>query len=553
MRVEDGLIAACFTRAMVGRQGYDRVIDAHGATLLPAFADGHAHPVFGSLEDGFAPVRAATSVAEVVSVVAEYAEDHPQLEWLQGWGYDPTLAPQGVFRADWLDDAVPERPVVLRATDYHTAWCNSAALRAAGITASTPDPADGQIVRDGSGQPVGTLREWGATRLVFDLLPSLDLTTRVEAIERSVARYARAGVTWVQDAWVEPGDIDAYVTWAVMDSTEPAEAMRAAEPADATHAIEGQDIVEPAVRADLRFNLALLVEPGTWAGARTGLSAIRARVAALGVDRLSANTVKLFADGVIESGTAALLEPYTASAADRPGHDPHDRGRPNWDPAELTEAVTAFDADGFQVHIHAIGDAAVRSALDAIEAAVTANPPRDRRPVITHVQVVDPDDLGRFAALDVIANFEPLWAQWDPLQAELTAPRLGDRADRQYPIASILRTGAPVSFGSDWPVSDYRPLPGLAVAVTRLNESGAPAGGWLPHERLTLTQALTAYTVGTRYQAFRADREEQLIAPGAVADLVLLDRDITRVDPSTLGEVQVVGTWLAGRRTFHAR
>ena len=497
--------------------------------LLPAFADGHAHPVFGSLEDNFAPVRAATSVAEIVAVVAEYAEDHPELEWLQGWGYDPTLAPQGVFRAEWLDAAVPDRPVVLRALDYHTAWCNSAALRLAGISASTPDPPDGQIVRDPSGEPIGTLREWGATRRVFDLLPPLDLTTRVEAIQRTVARYAAAGLTWVQDAWVEPADLDAYATWAVMDHDEADE------------------------RADLRFNLALLVEPGKWRSARSWLLAARARVNGLGVDRLTANTVKIFADGVIESGTAALLSPYTPSAADRPGQDLSDRGTPNWSPAELREAVQALDADGFQVHIHAIGDAAVRSALDAIEVAIATNQQRDRRPVITHVQVVDPADIERFEQLGVIANFEPLWAQWDPIQSELTAPRLGDRADLQYPMASILRTGAAVSFGSDWPVSDYRPLPGLAVAVTRLNEAGEPAGGWLPHERLTLTEALTAYTAGTRYQAYLAGREEHLIAPGAVADLVLLDRDITRVEPFTLGEVNVVGTWLAGRRTFRAR
>ena len=309
LAVADGVISACFDAAMVDRTGYDEVVDAHGATLLPAFGDGHAHPVFGSLEDGFAPVRAATSVTEIVAVMAEYAQDHPELEWLQGWGYDPTLAPQGVFRAQWLDDAVPDRPVVLRALDYHTAWCNSAALRAAGIDASTPDPPDGQIVRDPSGAPVGTLRERGATRAVFNLLPPLDLTTRVEAIQRSVARYAAAGVTWVQDAWVEPADIDAYAAWAVMDHDEPDE------------------------RADLRFNLALLIEPETWQEARPRLAATRERVAALGVDRLTANTVKFFADGVIESGTAALLAPYTPSAADRPGQDPC--GAPNWDPGEL--------------------------------------------------------------------------------------------------------------------------------------------------------------------------------------------------------------------------
>ena len=213
---------------------------------------------------------------------------------------------------------------------------------------------------------------------------------------------------------------------------------------------------------------------------------------------LSARTVKFFADGVIEAGTGYLLEPYEDT--------PHSCGLPNWSPEGLKEAVRIFDADGFQIHIHAIGDGGVRMALDAIEHAALLNGPRDRRPVIAHTQLVHPEDRPRFGALGVIANFEPLWACLDPSQIELTLPRLGpERSALQYPIATLARLGATVSFGSDWPVSSHRPLDGLAVAVTRLNAKGEPVDGWVPEERVSILQAIEAYTAGSAFQAFDDD------------------------------------------------
>jgi predicted amidohydrolase YtcJ len=255
-----------------------------------------------------------------------------------------------------------------------------------------------------------------------------------------------------------------------------------------------------------------------------------------------ASTVKFFADGVVEAGTAALLAPYE--------DDRHDHGMQVWRPDALAEAVASFDALGYQAHIHAIGDAGVRAALDAVEHAARVNGPRDRRPVVAHVQLVDPADLGRFAELGVIANFEPLWAQLDAAQEVLTLPRLGPgRGPAQYPMGSVVRSGARVSFGSDWPVTSLVPLEGVRTAVTRQTPDGQPPEGWVPDERLAVADALRAYTEGSAYQAF-AETRRGALAVGADADLVWLDRDPFTTRPAELADIRVLGTWLAGRRTW---
>jgi len=296
-----------------------------------------------------------------------------------------------------------------------------------------------------------------------------------------------------------------------------------------------------------RINAALWADPIRWPRQRDRFGAARD---ALHLDPVAsawvqARTVKFFADGVIEAGTAFLLDPYEGDHDDT--H--HTCGLPNWTPEGLAEAVRAFDADGFQIHIHAIGDGGVRMSLDAIEFAIRMNGPRDRRPVIAHTQLVHPDDYLRFAALGVVANFEPLWACLDESQLDLTFPRLGPgRSALQYPIASIARTGARVSFGSDWPVSSHRPLDGLAVAVTRRNERGEPVDGWMPDERLPILQAIHAYTAGTAYQAFDDDAAELRV--GARADLVVLDRDITAIAGDEVPGAQVDETWVNGSAVY---
>jgi len=506
--VDEGRVVAVGLDAELLAADAAEVVDLAGQALLPSFGDGHAHPVFAGLLGEFADLRGAESVAEVVERVGTWAAEHPDAPWVRGDAYDPTISEAGVFEASALDAVVPDRPVWLRASDYHTAWVNSAALAAAGITRETPEPTDGTIVRDASGQPVGTLREWGAWQMVERVAPPVPLTVRVPALLRAARELASLGVTWVQDAWVVPGEEDVWVA--------------AASTGDL------------AVRA----NLAFLAHPLDWREGIDDLPRRRREVEEGTAGTVMARTVKFFADGVIEAGTGALLEPYASCT-----HN----GLPNWDWDELRAAVIAHDRLGFQVHIHAIGDAAVRAALDAIAAAEIENGARDRRPVIAHAQLVDPQDLGRFEALNVLAVMQPFWACADPLMVQLTAPRLGpERADRQYPIATLARAGV-LSFGSDWPVSTADPMAGITVAVTR-RRPGQGGESWIPEERVRVTEAVEAYTAGVARQAFE-EHEWGRIEPGYRADFVVLSEDPRTVEPAKLADVRVTSTWLGGRRT----
>ena len=519
LAVRDGRIVALGGAALALRATAGEVVDASGGLVLPAFRDGHVHPPQGGLEESRPAVREATTVEAVAAAVRDWADRHLEAEWVVAGSYDPALAPGGRFDARWLDAAVPDRPVVLQAADYHTVWCNTEALRRAGVDAATPDPPIGWIEHRDDGSPLGTLREWQACALVLDLVPPPSRAEREATLGRATQRLAAAGIVWVQDAWIDLGNgvLDAYL------------------------ALAGRG--ELAVRA----GLALRADPLRWRDQLAEFAAARLQVEAEGHGQVRIGTVKFFADGVVEGGTAALLDPYVDAAT----FDGHSRGMPVWDCPELAEAAAAVDALGLQLHVHAIGDAAVRAALDAVEHVAAVNGPRDRRPVIAHTQVVHPDDLSRFAVLGVVANFEPLWAQRDALMDDLTAPRLGDeRTAWQYPMGSLLRSGARISFGSDWPVSSYLPLDGIRVAVTRTTFDGRPPGGWLPQERLSVEQALTAYTAGVAHQAFEDERG--VLAVGSPADVVLLDRDVLTGPPETLHEARVLGTWLEGRATHRS-
>lgn len=487
------------------------VIDLAGDVLAPTFGDGHVHPTLGGLETVGPLTRPCRTVDEIVTEVKRWADEHPDREWIRGASYDASLAPGGLFDARWLDDAVPDRPVWLRAWDYHTLWVNSEALRRAGITAETPEPELGRIIRREDGSPLGTLQEPGACDLVNHVDPGYSPEERVLAIDRATAHLAELGIGWAQDAWVEAVDLAAYLEAAATD------------------------------RLHMRINLAFRADPLTWRDQLAQFRAQREQVQAAANPLLSANTVKVFVDGVIENHTGALLSDY----ADTPG----DRGLPNWRVDELTAASIAFDREGFQLHFHAIGDAASRIALDVFEAVAAENGPRDRRSVVAHVQLVDQADLARYTELGVIANFEPLWAQMDDLMVQLTVPHLGaERVQRQYPINTLDQAGA-ISFGSDWPVSSADWRTGVRVAITRQTEDGEPTGGWVPAERLSAERALHAYTAGVAYQAY-AEADWGTIAVGNAADFVRLSSVPTDVEPAQLATIQVHETWVAGQRRY---
>ena len=488
-------------------------VDLAGGTLIPGFRDGHIHPLWGGTETLDAPVSLATDRADILRAVAQHAATHPDEPWVVGHGYPCEALPSAMGRAEWLDAVVADRPVALWASDHHTMWVNTAALTAAGIDDATPDPPAGQIVRDSDGRAIGALLE-GAMTLVERLIPKRSAADRAAGLRIALRRMAAAGIVWAQEAALAPEDVDVYLGIARAGG----------------------------LTADI--NIALRVDPAGWREQREVFRATRHRVDAAMAQldaarasggRVTARSVKIFADGVIESGTGALIDPYTDA--------PDSRGIPNWSAQELAEALVAFDADGFQAHIHAIGDLAVRMSLDALEVVAQRNGPRDRRPVIAHTQLVHPDDLKRFTAQGVIANFEPLWAQQSPVMTDLTEPRLGqERSSWQYPIGSLLRMGAPISFGSDWPVSSMVPMEGIEVAVNRQTPEGEPEGGWLPHERLTLDEAIAAYTSGTAYQAFA--RDAGILATGRRADLAVIGADIDALAPPQLAQAPVVATWL---------
>lgn len=510
--VVDGRIAAVGTD--LARPDGTDLVELAGGTVLPAFGDGHAHPLQAGVESHYAPVR-GDSLAAIYAGVSSWSLAHPDAEWIYGGGFDLALTPDGVFDAHWLDAVVADRPVVLRAVDYHTLWCNSEALARSGLTAGTPEPADGTIVRRPDGTPCGTLREWGATDPVFAAMPAVPPDLQVEALRTATAAAAAVGLSWMQDAWVEPHEVPIYLA-----------ALRAGA-------------------LSVGVNLAFRADPASWRSQVSRFDSLREEVIAAGAaeaDRaggVTARTVKFFVDGVIESGTASMLAPYLDC--------PHSSGMPLWTRPELAAAVAAFSAAGFQVHLHAIGDAAVRDALDAIEQSADLIADRDLRPVIAHLQVIDPADLRRLAALGVIACFQPLWAQPDPLQEVLTVPRIGPgRAALQYPIGSVVASGAPVSFGSDWPVTDLAPAEGVATAVTRQTPDGAPEAGWYPAERIDLRTALTAYTAGVAHQAFR---DAGRLTVGSAADLVWLGADLRTADAAVFRSAPVLGTWAAGVRT----
>jgi predicted amidohydrolase YtcJ len=494
VHVAGGLIEAVASPGALPPAPGSAIHDLDGGALLPGFADAHAHPLIAALEDRYCPIRGSRTVGEVRKRVRAYARAHAGQRLIYGEGFELTLAPGGVFRASWLDEVVADRPVVLRSTDIHTVWCNTAALRRAGLLHLDTDPVDGRLDRDADGRPIGTLREWGAFRPALDLVPPPGPADRTLALSRVSRRLAAAGITWMQDAWVEAADVPAYL------------------------------------RADLavRMNLALRADPHTWREQRRTFRSLRGAAS----DTVSVRTVKFFVDGIVEGGTAAMLHPYRGSGG---------RGLPNWEPAELRAAVTAFDADGFQAHLHVRGDAAVRTALDAVEAAARANGPRDRRPTLAHLQLVDPADLPRFRELGVIAVVQPLWARPDAVMTDLTLPRLGDeRGGRQYAFADLLASGATVAFASDWPITRFEPLHILSAASTR--------GGWLPAQRVDVARGVACYTTGTAQLAFE-EHTQGAIRPGMRADLVHLDTDPTTVDPAALPAIPIRGTWLAGERT----
>jgi predicted amidohydrolase YtcJ len=507
--VRAGRVAAVGPEVEVGalRGPATRVLRLDGGLVLPGFADAHVHTAASGLELAQCDLHGVEPEA-YAAAVARYAADHPDVSWVLGGGWVMDAFGTAGPRAAALDAVVGDRPVMLESTDGHSAWVNRRALELAGVTRATPDPPRGRIERDAAGEPTGALHE-AAKGLVGDLAPEPSQAEWEAAVERGQAHLHRLGITAWQDAAVEPPMLAAY------------------------RAVAERGRLTGRAVAALRWD----VEDG-----EAQLAGLVERRQGGRVGRLRASAAKIFADGIFENATAAMLDPYL----DGDGHPTGNLGIGMLGAEELARVVTALDAEGFDVHVHAIGDRAVRDTLDAFEAAAAANGRRDARHQIAHLQFVHPDDRPRFRRLGVVANAQPFWSCLDGAMRELTLPFLDpERAGWQYPWASLRRAGAVLAFGSDWSVSTANPLEEIEVAVRRVAPDDRDGEPFLPAERVDLPAALDAFTSGSAY-ALRLEAETGSVTPGKLADLAVLDRDPFDEAAGPIGDARVVATLVEG-------
>jgi predicted amidohydrolase YtcJ len=465
--VRGGRIAAVGSaRELDALQGpATRILELPGRLLLPGFQDAHMHPAWSALERRGCDLRELPpDQAGYLAAVRAHAAAEREQPWLLGFGWRQPAFVDGLPERAALDALELGRPLLLRSQSTHEAWVDSRALRLAGITRETPDPPGGRIVRDADGEPTGALLEH-AVELVASLVPAPTRAELSAALRDAQEQLLALGVTGFQDAKVEVGGelLAAYVELARSDALR------------------------------CRAALALAWEPGEQQPSAV-LDALLAARESAHVGRLSAPTAKIFQDGIVSSRTAALIEPYR----ELDGRSGDERGESLVAPELLREHATLLDAAGVDVHVHAVGDRAAREALDAFAAARGANGPRDSRHQIAHLELVDPDDLPRFAALGVIANLQPYWARRNPYIRDLHVPFFGaERAGRIYPFGSLHRAGAALAVGTDWPIDLPDPLRGIEVATTRVGPDDRAAPALIPEQALPLSVVLAAATAGS--------------------------------------------------------
>lgn len=509
--IDDGRIVYVGTDA--GASDYigpeTQVVDLKGRMVVPGFQDVHIHPISGGIEAIGCDLNAANSVEEYVATIRKYAEEHPNDTWIKGGGWSmAAFGPGALARKELIDAVVPDRPVILWSRDGHTTWVNSKALEVAGITRDTKDPPDGRIDRDPkTGEAVGSLQE-GASGLVADKVPPDTDATRDAGLRYAIKMLNGYGITGIQDASVNEEDLKTYR------------------------------------RLDDAGELSLRVVGSIWWEREKGLEQIEDIKRLRGEftkGRVDAGTVKIMQDGVMENYTAVVLEPYKLKGRNDV------RGIPMVEPEILKQAVTKLDAEGFQVHFHAIGDGAVRQSLDAVEAARTANGDLGHRHHISHIQLIHPDDQPRFRKLGVIANFQPLWAYADAYVTDLTLPFISRQtASYMYPIASMEKSGAVIAFGSDWSVSTANPFEEMETAITRMGSLGDTKVPFLPAESIALPEALAAFTINAAYTN-RDEKNTGSLEVGKRANLAVLDRNLFEIPPSEMSDTKVLVTLFEGK------
>jgi hypothetical protein len=473
-----------------------RLIDARGGMVVPGFVDAHVHFVDGGFRLSSVQLRDASTPAEFAGRIRAFAATVPAGTWILGGDWDHERWGGELPSRAWLDALVPDHPVWVSRLDGHMALANAAALRLAGVTRDTPDVAGGEIVRDAAGEPTGVLKD-NAMDLVWRVVPDAPDALKDRALDAAMRHVAAQGVTSVHHMG----------TWDDLATFRRAHAA-----------------------GRLRTRIYASVPMSSWERLRDFVQA-----EGRGDAWLHWGGLKAFVDGSLGSHTAAMLEPFT--------DQPDDRGLLVTDADTMYAWTKGSDAAGLHAVVHAIGDRAIRAQLDVFARVAQEHGPRDRRWRIEHAQHVHPEDLPRFAALGVVASMQPYHAIDDGRWAERVIG--AERARTTYAFRSLLDAGARVAFGSDWFVAPPTPLEGIYAAVTRRTLDDRNPGGWVPEQRITVEEALRAYTGAGEYAEF-ADAEKGTLERGRLADFVLLDRDLTRIPPEAIREARVVVTVVGG-------
>jgi predicted amidohydrolase YtcJ len=510
----DRIVAVGSDAEISSQQSKDtKVVDATGHLVLPGFTDSHIHFIDGSFSLGRVNLEGAKDVAGIQKRLREYGAKHPGSDWILGRGWNYAMFPTSLPDKKYLDEVFPDRPAFLEGYDGHTYWANSKALALARITKETPNPANGIIVRDPkTGEATGALKE-AARSLVADVVPKPTRKEKLAALRSGIKWANENGLTRVHSAGQDFEELDLY-----------------------DELLRHGDLT-------LRFYIAYFQDPPELRP-QDILAIEDARKKYRG-DWLSAGAVKFMIDGVVESHTAAMLDPYS--------DDPSLKGKLFWEPDKFKSAIAELDRRGLQLFIHAIGDYGVRTTLDAYENAEKVNRASNHRPRIEHIETITAADIPRFGKLGVFASMQPLHSYPDADTLDVWAPNVGtERASRAWVWKSIANDGGQLTFGSDWPVVTLNPFEGIQTAVTRQTSEGLPKGGFVPGQRLSVADAIRGYTLGAAFAGFR-EKTEGSLESGKLADFIILSQNLFEIEPHQIDETKVLTTVVGGRVVFQSQ
>jgi predicted amidohydrolase YtcJ len=513
--VRDGRIVAVGSNEEIEayRGPSTTTLDAQQRTVMAGFTDPHVHFTQGAARMRQVSLDDARTVAEYQKRIADYAAANPSARWIEGGGWTyPVFGASGLPDKRYIDEVVVDRPVALMDYNFHTMWVNSKALELAGITRRTADPPNGTIEKNPrSGEPTGVLKE-SAADLVRRVVPAPTRDEQLDTLRRGIQHANSVGLVRVHSAGTD------------------------------TEALPLLDELRRQNQLTLRFSVATQVQPPRLTP--EALDTMEERRRTYNDDWIDAARIKFLADGLIETHTAAMLEPYS--------DDPKQKGGMMFEPAEYRKAVLELDRRGFQIFTHAIGDAMIRLALDTYEETARANGTKDARHRIEHIENPSQQDIARFGPLNVVASMQALHAVPNDSMLNVWSRNVGaERVQRAFPWRSIAAGGGRLAFSSDWPVVTLNPWPAVEFLLTRQASDRTPAGGWSPSERITIAEALHGYTLAAAY-AGKRDATEGSIEPNKVADLIILSQDPFQVDTYEIGKTQVLLTMVGGKVVYQA-